>query len=300
LELIKLRQPREALEPQAFTLEAAEKYALEKSSNLAADPFRLTSFWHLDYIIQHAPTERKTRYISRLAQSENYGFACALGNGDPYVGLGYADHALVGEDSREILRNRQYHTDMDRTALIDVVLGQSLTQADDELIVDQKQRHRKYLAKSRLFADEADGIFQRKGRAAIKNSKPTALVIGAMAGTHLELAARGYDVVATDMAPNVVGQKLGGVLVHDATANGRFMEAADLAIITGMTLPNGTLPGLIETAKTNNTSIMIWAVTGRNFGRYYTEHGVDCVISDPAPFIMLPGPAKIGVWRRKV
>ena len=67
-----------------------------------------------------------------------------------------------------------------------------------------------------------------------------------------------------------------------------------------MTLPNRTLPALIEAAKINNTSTMIWAVTGKNFGHYYTEHGVDCVISDPMPFLMLPGPASIGIWRREL
>ena len=101
------------------------------------------------------------------------------------------------------------------------------------------------------------------------------------------------------MSPDVVGKNLGGVTVRDATENGSLIEAADLAIITGMTLPNRTLPGLIETAKTHNTSTMIWAVTGKNLGHYYTEHGIDCVISDPAPFLQLPGPAAIGIWRRE-
>jgi hypothetical protein len=74
---------------------------------------------------------------------------------------------------------------------------------------------------------------------------------------------------------------------------------SDLAIITGMTLANRTLPGLMETAKAHNTSTMIWAITGRNFGEYYIEHGIDCVISDPSPVLLLPGPGKIEIWRRE-
>ena len=34
-------------------------------------------------------------------------------------------------------------------------------------------------------------------------------------------------------------------------------------------------------------------------GRYYTEHGIDCVISDPTAFHLLPGSASIGIWRRE-
>jgi hypothetical protein len=43
----------------------------------------------------------------------------------------------------------------------------------------------------------------------------------------------------------------------------------------------------------------MWAVTGRNFGHYYIEQGIDCVVSDPLPFLMLPGPARIDIWRRE-
>jgi len=114
------------------------------------------------------------------------------------------------------------------------------------------------------------------------------------------LVARSFEVTATDMCPDLVGQKLGGVTVCEETENSRLIKTADLVIITGMTLPNRTLPALIEAAKTHNTSTVMWAITGKNFGHYYTEQGVDCVISDPSPFLMLPGPASIGIWRREL
>jgi hypothetical protein len=300
--LTTLRQPHHALEPGAFALEAAEEWALEKARRLPADRFRLTSFWYIDFIIQHAPGERKTRYAARLAQSENYGIAfsltSALRDVDHALSLQEADHDLVGEDCRQILKDRRYRNDMDRTALIDLVMGHFPAVRDDHVILD-KTRPEKYVLKSRLFADEAELILGRKGSGAIKGSKPNVVVIGAMAGTIAALIARGFEVTATDMAHDVVGRNLGGVTVCHGTENRRLMEAADLAIITGMTLPNRTLPSIMEEAKTNNTSAMMWAVTGRNLGPYYVEHGVDCVISDPLPFLMLPGPASIGIWRRE-
>ena len=296
------RQPGHALEPHAFSLEAAEQWALGRASGLSVDHFRLTSFWYIDFIIQHMPKDRKTRYTARLAQSENYGIAFGLTtplrDNEHALALREADRALVGEDSREILKDRRYRTDMDRTALIDLVMGQLSTVANEQMILDQK-RHEKHALKSRLFADEADLVLRRKGLHALKGSKPHVHVIGAMAGTHAALIARGYDVTAADMSPDVVGQNLGGVIVCDGTENDKLIEAADLVIMTGMTLPNRTLPHLIETAKGYNTSTMIWAVTGRNFGHYYTEQGIDCVISDPSPFFALPGPTSIGIWRRE-
>jgi hypothetical protein len=287
------RQPARALEPHAFTLEAVEQWALERAARLAADRLRLTSLWYLDYIRQDVPEDRKTRYTVRLAQAENYGTAFG-----PISPLRDADHALVGEDSRVILKHRRFRDDIDRTALIDLVVGHVSPAASDQLIVDQILRD-KYAARSRLFADEADAVLRRKGPAAIKGRKPCVLVIGATSGIIDALVARGSEVVATDMSPDVVGKKLGGVTVRDATENDSLVEAADLAVITGMTLPNRTLPALVEAAKTHNTSTMIWAVTGKNLGHYYTEQGIDCVISDPAPFLQLPGPAAIGIWRRE-
>jgi hypothetical protein len=297
----KFRQPHHALEPPAFSLEAIEQWALEKTSHLPADHFRLTSFWYMDFVIQHTPKDRRTRYTARLAQSDNYGIAFSLAStlqdGDQ-LALRDADQALVGEDSRAILQERRYHSDMDRTALIDLVIGHTNVAANDQVVLDQK-RPEKYAHKSRLFADEAELVLRRKGASGIKASKPHILVIGAMAGTHAALIARGFEVTATDMSPDVVGQNLGGVTVRDGVENRGLLEAADLVIITGMTLPNRTLPDLIEVAKIKNTSTMIWAVTGRNCGHYYIERGIDSVISDPLPFLMLPGPATIGIWRRE-
>jgi hypothetical protein len=287
------RQPRDALEPHAFALDMAERWALERAWRLSADRFRLTSFWYIDYIRQHVPGERKTRYTVRLAQSENYGIAFG-----PTSALREIDQALVGEDSRQILKDRRFCDDIDRTALIDLVMGHVSAAAHHQVIFDQTLRD-KYALRSRLFGDEADLILRRKGFDAIKGSKSRILVIGATAGIIGALVDRGFEVTATDMCPDVVGEKLGGVTVCDETENDRLIKAADLVIITGMTLPNQTLPVLIKAAKTHNTSTMIWAITGRNFGHYFTEQGVDCVISDPSPFLMLPGPATIGIWRRK-
>lgn len=246
------RQPHHALKPGAFALETAQQWALDRAGSLPTDQFRLTSFWYVDFIIQHTPGERKTRYAARLAQSQNYGIAfgltSALRDIDHALALRDLDHELIGEDSRVILRDARYRNDMDRTALIDLVMGHVSAMPDHHVILD-KVRPEKYLLKSRLFADEAELILQRKGSGAIKGSKPHIVVIGAMAGTISALIARRFDVSATDMSPDVVDRDLGGVMVRNETENRRLIEAADLAIITGMTLPICTLPNIIEGRK---------------------------------------------------
>ena len=178
-------------------------------------------------------------------------------------------------------------------------MGHISRPADEQITLDDNP-HSKYEARSELFADEAEKILQCKGSIYLKGKPPRVLVIGATAGIISALTRRGFYVSATDLWPEVVGKELGGVRIKNGkTANARLMKEADLAIITGMTLSNQTLPPLMTSAKAHNTSTMIRAITGRNFGHYYTEHGTDSVISDPSPFLLLPGPATIAIWRRK-
>jgi hypothetical protein len=287
------RQPYRALIPQAFTLESVQQWTLDRASRLSADSFRLTSFWDVEYVRQHVPGERKTRYTMRLAQAENYGVAFDLT--PPRQAF---SPEIIGEDSRQILRDRQFRDDIDRVALIDLILGE-IAEPTDEVIFGQTLPN-KYALRARLFVDEATLVLRRKGVRATKGARPHIHVVGAAAGILNSLLAQEFKVTATDLSHDVVGQNLGGVTVCDAADNCKFIMAADLAIITGMSLPNGTLPTLLETAKESNTSTTVWAITGRNLGQYYTQHGVDCVISDPSPFMFLPGQTSIRVWRRQI
>lgn len=287
-------QPRDALHPSAFSVEAAEKWALERSAKLPKDLFRLTALWSISFVRQPARKERKTCYIMRLAQSQNYGLSTALGGR-----ISSPDGDIVGLDTRVILRKKLYRSHVDRTALVDLVMGHVSRSADRSVCLDGTLAT-KYEARSEIFAYEAEEVLRRKRMKNRRRTRPHALVIGATAGIIGALVKRGFRVSATDMSPDVLGLRLGGVKVESGRdANAQRMKEADVAIITGMTLPNRTLASLIELAREHNTSTMVWAISGRNCGHYYTEHGVDCVISDPSPFLLLPGPATVAIWRRK-
>jgi len=287
-------EPKQALKPSAFSVPAAEKWALERSWKLPANLFQVTDFWYINFVRQPALGERKTRYTMKVAQSENYGISCGL-----TAALPAPDSDLVGKDTRQILKNRLYQDYVERTAFVDLIMGHVSRPADQELELHGAMQS-KYLVRTQIFADEAEKILQRKSSKGLKGNKPCVLVIGATAGIISALVRKGFDVSATDLWPEAVGKELGGVRVLGGkTANAGLMKKADLAIVTGMALPNRTLPALMKLAKKYNASTMIWAVTGRNFGHYYTEHGVDCVISDPSPFLLLPGPATMAIWRRK-
>ena len=287
------RRPNPALVPAAFSVEAAEEWALGRAASLPADLFRLIAIWSVRFLVQAAPDERKACYTMKIAQAETYGRSGGFGPvPDP-------DPELIGEDTRRIMKDRLWKDDGDRVAITDSVVGQISRPPDEHIVLDDRA-HAKYVARAELFADEAERIVQRRGVAHLKHpSRPRVLVVGATAGILAALGRRGFEVCATDLSADIVGRPLGGVPVLDGeNANAELMSDADLAIVTGQSLMNRTLSGLMQLAKDHDVATLIWAMTGKNLGHYYTEHGVDSVISDPAPFLLLPGPATVGIWRR--
>jgi hypothetical protein len=288
------RQPKDALNSSAFSVKSAERWALERAMSLPKDLFRLKALWYINYVLQPTQEERKTRYTMKIAHSENYGISAGL---TPV--LPDPDPDLVGQDTREILKAGACRDYIDRVAVVDSVIGHVSRPADAEIRLDDTPQS-KYGARTEIFADEVKRVLRCKGPNNLKGKKPHVVVIGATAGIIGALLRRGLATSASDLALEVIGKELAGVKVENGkTANPRLIKKADLAIITGMTLPNRLLQGLIKLAKKYNTSTIIWAITGKNFGHYYTEHGVDSVISDPSPFLLLPGPATIAIWRRR-
>jgi len=278
----------------AFSLEAAEKWALERSENLPDELFRLTAIWYINFVRHPVLGERKTRYTVKLAQAQNYGISMSLSPNLPEPNAN-----LVGQDGRQVLKNGMWGDEIERTALVDLVISYVSRPADQQIRL-QGSQHAKYQARSTIFADEVASVLQTKGSKYFKGNKPRVLVIGATAAIIRALLSRGFDVSATDLAPEIIGHELGGVKIQSGEgANEQLIAEADLAVVTGMTLPNGTLPSIVEQAAKYNTSILIWAITGRNFGDYYTENCVDTVISDPSPFLHLPGAATVAIWRKK-
>ena len=107
-------------------------------------------------------------------------------------------------------------------------------------------------------------------------------------------------VTASDLDENIINKELCGVNIADgALHTDELVAEADLAIITGMTISNGSLPEIIKIAKENNTKIMIIAETGAGFGRAYCElFGVDIVVSEPYPFYIFNCYSEIKIYRK--
>src|SRR5262249_26799790 len=154
---------------------------------------------------------------------------------------------------RRILRDRRWKDEADRAAITDLVIGQGSRPAGDRNVLGETLRG-KDPPGAGIFCDEATRVLQGPGGEPGKGGRRRVLVVGATAGILHALLGRGLDVCATDLSSDVVGRTLGGVRVLDGrVANARLMKDADLAIVTGISLTNGTMPELMSLAKTHNT-----------------------------------------------
>src|SRR5579863_2244914 len=149
------RQPRQALQPAAFTIESAERWVLERAARFPADAFRLTSLWFVEFVRQAVPGERKTHYTMRLAQSESYGIAFGS-----VAAPSSSDRDLLGEDVRQILSDGRYRDTVERVALLDLVMEQVAPAASRQVLIDKSVRD-KQAFRSQLFAQEAERILER-------------------------------------------------------------------------------------------------------------------------------------------
>jgi hypothetical protein len=106
-------------------------------------------------------------------------------------------------------------------------------------------------------------------------------------------------VKATDYYSGVVGQNYHGVHILHGSKTNELIAEVDLAIVTGLTLANGTLDEILSIAQKNNTKLAIFAETGAHFASEYCQMGIDLVISEPLPFYLSgSGKTNINIFYR--
>ena len=143
----------------------------------------------------------------------------------------------------------------------------------------------KTVSRANIVVEESLSIL--KNKIPKKGNKFLVVNVGVV-GPFLELLARRNDLIvkATDFYRGVVGRNYHGVDVLHGSLTNQIIAESDLAIITGMTLANDTLDGILKVARENNTHLAMFAETGANFACEYCKLGIDIVVSEPLPFYL--------------
>jgi hypothetical protein len=122
--------------------------------------------------------------------------------------------------------------------------------------------------------------------------------VGAVASIIAELQSWGHAVTATDLDPSLVGKQICGIEVISGVRTAEVVAESDVAVVTGMTVSNGTIDNIIEAARGSGTQIIMFAESGASFAGVYLSQGIDCVISERFPFYIFQGASEIGIHRR--
>lgn len=96
-----------------------------------------------------------------------------------------------------------------------------------------------------------------------KYGKPKIVHIGYQPG-HLEYCCKNTETFVTDRNPENIGKEKFGTKILSATDNERTIKKADLALITGSSVVNGSLPQLVKWCEKYNTKPIIYGVSGKS------------------------------------
>lgn len=140
------------------------------------------------------------------------------------------------------------------------------------------------LDRATFVCDEVRRIASTLGR----SRKKLRIVNVGVVGDFLEqlVKERSFAVEATDKYDALWGEKIHGVEIQEDSRTERCVAEADIALVTGMTLANGTIDGIFEAARENGTKLVLFAETGSNFAEMYLDEGAASVIAESYPFYL--------------
>ena len=262
-------------------------WILNETKDLPVEDMRVEGSWLLHLNYQPFVDERLFQYDVALVQIKAMGAAYSARDGIHKSEL----DAMVGNDAREMLMDKYCPVNI---ALLDAMYSSLSPKCDEDFLISGDNKASK---RADIVCNEVMNMSRRK----LIPEHPKVVNVGAIGCIIEKLNSKDMIVTATDLDENIVGKKLSGVEIDDgALHTERLIAESELAVITGMTVSNGSLPGLLEIAKENNTKIMMVAETGSGLGRAYCDlFGIDVVISEPYPFYIFRCHSEIKIYRRK-
>jgi hypothetical protein len=239
----------------------------------------IKGLWEFELLFQPSPWERLFHYrvVSAMIQAQGASYMT------PNERSGITS-SLMGCDIARILPSITYNPL--RIAVVDSFLGA----VDSGLVPKVSVLNGSPIHKARRRAE----LLVQASETLVPSTTAKVLNVGAVASFVKALRAHGHQVTATDLDPAIVGRQIGGVTVESGDRTLELLSDADLAVVTGMTLANGSLDEIIGVARSSHTRVLLFAETGA----YIAEHLcaariIDAVFSEPFPFYIFQGQSKV-------
>ena len=254
----------------------------------------IKGIWEINLNFKPSKNERLFTYKVIVVQTTDGQGSCYAFPNEP-LGI---DKTIIGKTLEEVDLENGAGFPL-KVAILDSIYDTPRIKPDLEVEISgnstSKSRYR-----AEIIAGEVSRIINRKqARSELKSKVPVVLNIGYV-GTFYTILTKSFnpEYLVTDLENELLTTK-GQVDIFDGNKyNREFLKKADVAIVTGMVLSTRTLTEIIEIARENNTSILVFAETGYNFAPYYRDYGVDVAVSEPFPYYIFDGTSSIRVFRK--
>jgi hypothetical protein len=264
--------------------------AKEREAELPPEAFTIVGFWNTEYAVRLRPASTPL-HLKHVCVETNAIGTCYYERDlsqQPTI-----EENLIGRRIERAFLNRIW-----RIAAYDALYANIIRKPDSEIALNGSPME---LAKQRatIVCDEV----RRLAHQVLPKSPQLKVVNVGVVGDFLEQLSRDttFSLQATDFYDTIVDETYHGVKVLDGRRyTVPLVRDADIALVTGMTLANGTMEGIFEAARKGKTALVFFAETGANFAEEYLKLGADTVISEPFPFYLSGSPkVTIRVYRRQ-
>ncbi len=108
------------------------------------------------------------------------------------------------------------------------------------------------------------------------------------------LVQKGYLVKGSDFDRSVIDDKN----IFDGMHTLELISKSKVAIVTGMTMTNGSIIDIMKVAKKSGTKVIMFNETGAGLNNYLFDLGVDLIIAEPFPFYIFDGDNTIEIHQK--
>lgn len=129
--------------------------------------------------------------------------------------------------------------------------------------------------------------------------QPLVSILGVSGAIISELLRENYKVLACDLDTTIIGKKIcEGVTVLDGSGQEYCIKNSDVVVVTGMALATETMEKILESSRSLNKKVIIYAQTGANIAPSYLLYGANSVVCEYIPFYDFEGMSEISIYRR--
>lgn len=214
-----------------------------------------------------------------------------------HQGVAYYTDKLSHQDVAFIVGNRVSEVKIKHTglqlALIDSLASK---RKPDEIITLHGDSLQKSIRRAEIIADYANKLLAETSG----DKEIDFLNVGVVTLIMKKLADKGYIVKGCDFDETIINNGKHMLPIYSGQQTLDLIKHSKVAIVTGMTMTNGTIIDIVRVAKENKTKIIMFNETGASLTTYLFDLGVDIVIAEPFPFYIYDDITKIEVHINKV